>query len=119
MDVDYASDLLHELKKLGLKISIDDFGTGYSSLSQLSQVSIDKLKIDRSFILQMMEHKKSENLVKAMITMAHNLQIQVVAEGMEAAEQVEMLKLWGCDTAQGFYFSRPIPADKLLAAYRE
>lgn len=111
--------VLQKLKPLGVRVSIDDFGTGYSSLSQLSQVSIDKLKIDRSFILQMMEHKKSENLVKAMITMAHNLQIQVVAEGMEAAEQVEMLRLWGCDTAQGFYFSRPVPADKLLAAYRE
>jgi len=111
--------VLQKLKPLGVQVSIDDFGTGYSSLSQLSQVSIDKLKIDRSFILQMMEHKKSENLVKAMITMAHNLQIQVVAEGMEAVEQVEMLRMWGCDTAQGFYFSRPIPADKLLAAYRE
>ncbi|MFB9273752.1 putative bifunctional diguanylate cyclase/phosphodiesterase [Cohnella cellulosilytica] len=111
--------VLQKLKPLGVQVSIDDFGTGYSSLSQLSQVSIDKLKIDRSFILQMMEHKKSENLVKAMITMAHNLQIEVVAEGMEAVEQVEMLRLWGCDTAQGYYFSKPIPAEKLLSVYRE
>mgnify|MGYP001178168110 FL=1 len=67
----------------------------------------------------MMQHKKSENLVKAMITIAYNLQIQVVAEGMEEVEQVGMLRLWDCDTAQGYYFSKPIPVDKLLADYRE
>ncbi len=111
--------VLQKLKPHGVQVSIDDFGTGYSSLSQLSQVSIDKLKIDRSFVLRMMEHKKSENLVKAIITMAHAMQIQVVAEGMEAIEQVEMLRLLGCDTAQGYYFSKPIPARKLLDTYRE
>jgi EAL domain-containing protein (putative c-di-GMP-specific phosphodiesterase class I) len=116
-DVAKLEQVLQALKPLGIQVSIDDFGTGYSSLSQLNRLEIDKLKIDRSFIEQMTMHEKSENLVRTIINMAHSLNIQVVAEGIETSRQAEMLRHWDCDIAQGFHFAKPQTPDQILDQY--
>lgn len=93
---------------------MDDFGTGYSSLSYLRQYSFDVLKIDRSFISGITEKKEDLDLVKATIAMAHSLDLSVVAEGVETHEQLFLLDELGCDLVQGYYFSKPIPAENAL-----
>jgi diguanylate cyclase (GGDEF)-like protein/PAS domain S-box-containing protein len=105
---------LHELHKLGVKLSMDDFGTGYSSLSYLRKYSFDVLKIDRSFVSGITLKKSDCDLVKATIAMAHSLGLLVVAEGVEIREQLTLLEELGCDLVQGYYFSRPIPAKELI-----
>ena len=106
----YVDDALVELYKLGIKLSMDDFGTGYSSLSYLRQYEFDLLKIDRSFVNGITLNKEDCDLVKATIAMAHSLDLLVVAEGVETVEQLTLLHELGCDIAQGYYFSKPIPA---------
>jgi len=110
----YIDDTLKELHKLGVKLSMDDFGTGYSSLSYLRQYPFDILKIDRSFISGISLKKEDCDLVKATIAMAHSLALQVVAEGVELHEQLIILDSLGCDLVQGYYFSKPVPANELL-----
>lgn len=110
----YIDDTLKELNKLGVKLSMDDFGTGYSSLSYLRQYPFDILKIDRSFISGISLKKEDCDLVKATIAMAHSLGLQVVAEGVELQEQLIILDSLGCDLVQGYYFSKPVPANELL-----
>jgi diguanylate cyclase (GGDEF)-like protein/PAS domain S-box-containing protein len=100
--------VLDGLKALGIRIAIDDFGIGYSSLSQLKQFPIDILKIDRSFIVDIPGDEADEAIASAIIAMGKSLKMQVVAEGVEAAEQVEFLRRRGCDEIQGFYFSPPL-----------
>lgn len=100
---------LQELKKIGVKIAIDDFGTGYSSLNYLKRFPIDTLKIDRSFINEMLKNKENEAIVKSIITLAHSLNFSVVAEGVETMDQLAFLKQKNCDYVQGFLFSKPIP----------
>jgi diguanylate cyclase (GGDEF)-like protein/PAS domain S-box-containing protein len=102
--------VLDGLKALGIRIAIDDFGIGYSSLSQLKQFPIDILKIDRSFIVDIPGDEADEAIAGAIIAMGKSLKMQVVAEGVEAAEQVEFLRRRGCDETQGFYFSPPLPS---------
>jgi diguanylate cyclase (GGDEF)-like protein len=105
--------ILKEIRALGVSISIDDFGTGYSSLSYLKQLPVDKLKIDRSFILDVPNDSASVALVRTIITLANNLKLDLIAEGVESKEQVDFLVKEGCENIQGFYYSKPIPADKL------
>ena len=104
---------LVKLKQLGFKLSIDDFGTGYSSLSYLVRFPLDVLKIDRSFIQQICILDDKQAIVDAIIQMSHRLKMKVVAEGVESAQQVELLKQMGCDYIQGFYYSKPLPIGEL------
>lgn len=103
-----ATRTLTHLKELGLSLAIDDFGTGHSSLSYLKNFPIDKLKIDQSFVKDMMVDKDDANLVKAIINIAKSLEMEVIAEGVENASQAELLKAYGCYEAQGFYYSKPL-----------
>jgi diguanylate cyclase (GGDEF)-like protein len=109
---DYAHSTLCRLRNLGIKISIDDFGTGYSSLSYLKQLPLDILKIDKSFIRDITNSPDDASLVMTIISLAHNLGLKVVAEGVETEEQLRFLHLLRCDEWQGFLYSRPIPADE-------
>lgn len=111
--IDKSIEILHQLKALGVSISIDDFGTGYSSLNYLQTMPIDNLKIDRSFIKKLHHSKKDKAFVQAIVTMAHTLGMKVIAEGVELEEQFLFLQDIGCEIAQGFLFSKPVPADKL------
>jgi len=102
-----------DLKSLGIEICIDDFGTGYSSLSYLTRLPIAALKIDRAFIKDMMVHSEDREVVGAIIALAHNLKLQVIAEGVETQEQYEVLHSLECDVIQGYLFGRPVPLDHL------
>lgn len=110
----YIDGALSKLHGLGIKLSMDDFGTGYSSLSYLRQYAFDVLKVDRSFIDGITLNKEDRDLVKATIAMAHSLDLLVVAEGVETREQLVLLDELGCDLAQGYYFSKPIPAKEMM-----
>ncbi|MCA1799544.1 MAG: EAL domain-containing protein, partial [Xanthomonadaceae bacterium] len=102
------TEILPRLKELGVRVMIDDFGTGYSSLSRLARLPIDALKIDYSFIRELVRDGGSSEIVRAIVALAHNLGISVVAEGVEREEQLALLREIGCDRAQGFLFSRPL-----------
>jgi len=104
-------ELLAELRALGIRILIDDFGTGCSSLSYLNDLPVDVLKIDKSFVHAIGEDPRHGAICRAIIQMAHSLDMQVVAEGVETAEQWEFLVASGCDLAQGYLFGRPEPLD--------
>jgi diguanylate cyclase (GGDEF)-like protein/PAS domain S-box-containing protein len=107
-------DFMTQCKDLGIHFSIDDFGTGYSSLSYLTKLPLlDKLKIDRSFIQDLSEHDDANTIVSAVVNMAKSLRLNVIAEGVETLEQLNYLIESGCDTVQGFYFSRPLHYDEL------
>jgi EAL domain-containing protein (putative c-di-GMP-specific phosphodiesterase class I) len=110
VNTEEAVRTLEYLKSLGLRLSIDDFGTGYSSLSYLKRFPIDALKIDRSFIDEITTDVDDATITRAVIGMAHNLGLKVVAEGVETLEQLAFLSENGCDEAQGFYFAKPQPA---------
>jgi diguanylate cyclase (GGDEF)-like protein/PAS domain S-box-containing protein len=105
--------ILNELKEIGVKISIDDFGTGYSSLSYLKHLPIDNLKIDKSFVDDIPDHSNRGSIVKTIIDMGHNLNYTVIAEGIESPDQVEFLKEHNCKIGQGYFYSRPLPADEI------
>ncbi|MDH3744074.1 MAG: EAL domain-containing protein [Acidobacteriota bacterium] len=118
-EVEKTLDRLHELNRLGVHISIDDFGTGYSSLAYLKRFPIHTLKIDKSFVLTTPEDTDNMAIVKAVIALAHSLGLSVVAEGVETAEQASFLRTEGCETLQGYHFSRPTSSadfSKLLAS---
>jgi diguanylate cyclase (GGDEF)-like protein/PAS domain S-box-containing protein len=105
---------LDQLKRLGLTLAMDDFGTGYSSLSYLKKFPIDIIKIDRSFIHEIPDNQDDMEITSAVIAMAHNLKIKVVAEGIETAEQLAFLRRHRCDVGQGYLFDRPIPGSDLI-----
>jgi len=107
----YAIDKLSRLKNLGVALSIDDFGTGYSSMSYLQKFPLDNLKIDLSFVRMMEAAKENIEIVKLIIDLAHNLNLEVVAEGVENVLQSRLLTSLGCEYAQGYYFSRPLSRD--------
>ena len=107
-DAESAIALLHRLRTLGFTLAIDDFGTGYSSLSYLTRFPVDKLKIDRSFVRDLVSDSADAAVINAIIAMAHSLGIRVVAEGVETRAQQDYLQRRGCDEAQGHYFSKPV-----------
>jgi predicted signal transduction protein with EAL and GGDEF domain len=112
-EVELTIGVLNKLKAVGVRLSIDDFGTGYSSLSYLHRFRFDTLKIDRSFISQMDDKIESSQIVQAIITLAHNMGMEVVAEGVETSEQASQLKSLGCEYAQGYFFSKPISKEAI------
>ena len=112
--VEEALTKMNALREIGVSIAIDDFGIEYSSLSYLQKFSIQTLKIDRSFIMGLDENESNKAIVAAIHAMAKHLQLAIVAEGVETASQLQWLKDIQCEFAQGYYFSRPIPADKLI-----
>lgn len=105
---------LVQLKQLGFKLSIDDFGTGYSSLSYLVRFPLDYLKIDRSFIQHILSLDENQAIVDAIIQMAHRLKMEVIAEGVENVQQLNLLREMGCDYIQGYYYSKPLPMNDLI-----
>ena len=107
---------LGELKKLGVKLDIDDFGTGHSSLSCLRDFPVDVLKIDRSFVENVDRDRSFAALLQAVVTLADNLGLMVVAEGVEDAEQVTFLQALGCHYGQGYFFGKPMSAGEVFAA---
>ncbi|MGZ8229871.1 MAG: putative bifunctional diguanylate cyclase/phosphodiesterase [Burkholderiales bacterium] len=109
-----STAIIGELKSMGLKLAMDDFGTGYSSLSYLKRFPIDRVKLDRSFVEGLPWDADDAAIAIAVLGMANALQLKVVAEGVETPEQLELLKSWGCHEAQGFYFSKPLPADEFI-----
>ena len=116
-EVDKAMQILDSLKNLGLSIAVDDFGTGYSSLNYLKQFPIDVLKIDRTFVDGLPEGEQDAQIARAIIAMAHSLNLAVIAEGVETHEQLEFLREHGCDEVQGYLFGRPMPASQFEAQF--
>lgn len=116
-DVNKSNEILKELKKWGIQISIDDFGTGYSSLSYLKKFPIDTLKIDQSFVRDILEDKDDAAIVSAIIAMANSLRLNVIVEGVETGEQLNFLASEGCNQVQGYFLGRPIPASEFEAAF--
>jgi diguanylate cyclase (GGDEF)-like protein len=112
---EFAAGMLNRLKNMGINIAIDDFGTGFSSLASLKRLPIDALKIDQSFVREANSDPDDAALVMAIITLAHNLRLKVIAEGVETEDQLRFLQLLRCDEIQGFLFSQPLPADKLAS----
>ena len=111
-EAEQAVPTLSRLNDIGIKLSLDDFGTGYSSLNYLRRFPLDNLKIDRSFISGMTSNAHDAIIVKAVIALAHNLKLRAIAEGVETREELDLLAALGCDEIQGFYFSKPLPADE-------
>jgi diguanylate cyclase (GGDEF)-like protein len=114
-NLESASKTLSALRDIGVSVSIDDFGTGYSSLSYLHQLPIDCLKIDRSFVMAITEDRRRSSIAKTITMLGHNLEMTVVAEGVETKEQADLLTSWGCSQLQGYYFSKPVDDSSLSA----
>ena len=110
-DIEFTKSVLTAMKEIGCSVSIDDFGTGYSSLAYLKRFPIDNLKIDISFIREIAKDPDSASIVMAIINMAHTLNLKTIAEGVETEEQWKFLRLLRCDMGQGFYLSKPLPAE--------
>jgi diguanylate cyclase (GGDEF)-like protein len=118
-DAEQSIETLRRLSELGVRISVDDFGTGYSSLSYLRRLPLDRLKIDRAFIRDVATSRDDATIVRAIVSLAHNLNLKVIAEGVETPEQLAFLHELGCDQYQGFHFSAPIPNNVFVAILRE
>jgi len=118
-DVEHAARTLCELKAIGVEIALDDFGTGYSNLSVLRTLPIDVVKVDRSFVHDVTAAPEDVSITRAVLTMAHSLQMKVLAEGVETEGQLNLLIANGCDFIQGYFFSKPVPADELEQMLRE
>src|SRR5438445_6143007 len=107
-----ATTILNRLSKMGVRLSIDDFGTGYSSLAYLQELPVDVIKIDKSFVMNMTEDPGNATIVQSTIDLGHNLDLEVVAEGVESVEIYNKLAQLGCDYAQGYFLSKPLSPDK-------
>ena len=118
-DIDHAVAQMKEIKELGVKLSMDDFGTGYSSLSYIQILPITVLKLDRSFIMYLEDDAISREIVSAVIRIAKSKKIETIAEGIETIGQADILRESGCDQAQGYFFGKPMPADKFEQFLRE
>jgi len=108
-----AIKILNKIHDIGIKLAVDDFGTGYSSLSYLKKLPIDKLKIDQAFVRDLPHDEDDVGIAKAVIALAKSLNLRVIAEGVETKEQKEFLVENGCESIQGYYYSKPIPAQKM------
>jgi diguanylate cyclase len=108
-DAKKSLEILHRLKAVGVNLSIDDFGTGYSSMSYLKQMPLDELKIDQTFVRKLTSILDDQRIVRSMIDLAHNFELQVVAEGVEDKSTMDMLQAMGCDVIQGYYLAKPMP----------
>ena len=117
-DPDRTQAILHDMHARGLRLAIDDFGTGYSSLARLKHMPVDVLKIDRSFVRDVNLDRDAASMVSAMIALAQNLGMTALAEGIETEAEWEFLADRGCELGQGYYFSKPVPADEILAMHR-
>jgi EAL domain-containing protein (putative c-di-GMP-specific phosphodiesterase class I) len=117
-DAEFTLSVFHDLQAMGVRISIDDFGTGYSSLGFLKQFPINTIKIDRSFIKDLASDPKDEAIVSAIVVLAHRLGLDVVAEGVETEAEVGILRRHHCDKMQGYFYSKPLPAEALEALVR-
>lgn len=115
-DLEHAQTVSKELKAQGCRLALDDFGTGYSSLLHLHSLPFDELKVDRSFVGSIMERRKSQKIVSAVVGLGQSLGLKTIAEGVETQDQAEMLLLLGCDMAQGWLFGKPVPAEQLNEA---
>ena len=115
IDAPRARATIERLNQQGIRLSVDDFGTGYSSLSYLRHLPVGELKIDRSFIANVLFDEQDEVIVRSIIDLGHNLGMQVVAEGVETDEVLNRLKGFDCDVAQGFGICRPVPLDSFVA----
>jgi diguanylate cyclase (GGDEF)-like protein len=118
-DPEKSIAILEQLSAMGVLVSVDDFGTGYSSMSYLRRFPIDKLKIDRVFIDEIVSRPEDASIVRAIVSLAHSLRLKVVAEGVETPAQLDFLKTAGCDEYQGYHFSRPLPAAEFEYLIRE
>ena len=117
-DPEAAIAMLRGLRHVGVRLSVDDFGTGYSSLSYLKRLPVDEVKLDRSFVLNMTGDVNDAAIDRSTIELAHNLGLQLVAEGVEDQETHELLTALGCDLAQGYHLARPMPADEVAGLHR-
>ena len=117
-DIEHTRTLLTELKQMGVRIAVDDFGTGYSSLAYIKNLPIDVLKIDQSFVRDMLSDRSDAAIVEAIVQMGHALELELIAEGVESAEQAEALKAQGCRLMQGYHYCRPIPFSQLRQQLR-
>ncbi len=118
-DVEITLGTLSALSRMGIHLSLDDFGTGYSSLAYLKRFPVDKLKIDRSFICELAHDADDQAIASTIVSMGRNLRLQVLAEGIETAQQLALLRQMGCAQGQGYYFSRPVAADQLTEMLRQ
>jgi diguanylate cyclase (GGDEF)-like protein len=118
-DPEESVKILEQLSRMGVVVSVDDFGTGYSSMAYLRRFPIDKLKIDRTFIGELLSRADDASIVRAIVSLAHNLRLKVVAEGVETSDQLELLRSLGCDQYQGFWFSPAVPAAKFAELLAE
>lgn len=114
-DLDLASEVITQFHQYGASVAMDDFGTGYSSLTWLAHLPVDTLKIDASFVKKMSHHRQSRKIVSSVISLGHNLEMNVIAEGVETEAEAQLLRALGCDSAQGFLFSKPVPAEMTLS----
>jgi len=117
-DIESTIDKLTRVHALGIGIAIDDFGTGYSSLAYLARLPVQTLKIDRAFIVRMLDDEEAMALVQTIISLARSLKLATVAEGVETEEQADLLELLRCDQMQGYFFSAPKPREQLTALLR-
>jgi EAL domain-containing protein (putative c-di-GMP-specific phosphodiesterase class I) len=116
-DVKRGGEILQAIRLMGVRIAIDDFGTGFPSLSYLAKLPVDTLKIDRSFVTDLVDGPEGLALVSTIITLAHSLRLKVVAEGVETEEQSRLLRLLNCDEFQGYLFSKPVPREIFEARF--
>ena len=114
-NIDFAIDVLRQLHELGCELAVDDFGTGYSSLSYLRQFPIDRLKVDQSFVRDVLTNSDDQAITRTIINLGHSLGLKVIAEGVETIDHQNFLLRENCDEVQGFKYTKPIPFDQLLA----
>jgi EAL domain-containing protein (putative c-di-GMP-specific phosphodiesterase class I) len=117
-ELEVIDEVLAALRQMGVQIAVDDFGTGFSSLTFLTRVSVDELKVDRSFVMKMAESPEAAAIVRTTVDLGRELGLRVVAEGVETADQRAALAELGCTAAQGYHFFRPMPSDKIVAVLR-